>query len=158
MATLDAICDVLGVSAVTVGNLVKSGVVVKRAPGDYDGAQSCKNYIAHLRRRADAPSLVAARTRLAEERAAMAAIDRQMRTGEVIDVAHVEQVWTAIMSAVRTRALALPSKCAARVGMAKTTSEVAAILRAEVYDMLTELSQADVVTADEPAGSAPSLA
>jgi hypothetical protein len=34
-----------------------------------------------------------------------------------------------------------PAKCAARVGIAKTTVEVAAIVREEIHDALNELSR-----------------
>jgi hypothetical protein len=48
--------------------MVKAGIVVKRSPGDYDTAESCRRYIAHLRKDAETPSLTAARVKQAEER------------------------------------------------------------------------------------------
>lgn len=155
MATLDQICQLLGVSRAAVGDLVNSGIVVKLGPGEYNGPETCRRYIAHLKQRqADTPKLTAARVKLAEEKAKIAEMERRRLEGELVSAKQVRDAWITVISVCRTRLLAIPAKVAARVKMAGTIVEVAAIIRAEIYDALRELSTAEVVVGDDPPAAA----
>jgi hypothetical protein len=85
MANLAGMTHVFGVSKVAIGNMVKSGIVVKRGPDDYDAIGSCRRYIAHLRKAAEGPNLVAARVRLTEEKARMAELERARASAPALD-------------------------------------------------------------------------
>jgi phage terminase Nu1 subunit (DNA packaging protein) len=86
MANLEHVAYLLGVSEVTVGKLVKGGIVIKKAPGDYNAAESCRRYIAQQRPAAAAPNLTVARTRLTESKAATVELEQRRLEGELIEV------------------------------------------------------------------------
>jgi len=86
-------------------------------------------------------SLTRARARLASNKAAIAEMQRRKLEGELVPVDEVDRAWAGMIAMARARLLAIPAKCAARVGMCKTTAEVATILRQEVHEALNELSR-----------------
>ena len=92
------------------------------------------------------------RARLTAEKAKLAEMERLEREGKLVPVEQVEQVWGALSGVIRTRLLALPAKCAARLGMAKNAIEAQAILKAEVHELLKELA-GTVVRVDDSAST-----
>ena len=86
-------------------------------------------------------SLTKARARLASNKAAIAEMQRRKMEGELVPIDQVELAWASMIATARARLLAIPAKCASRVGMAGTTAEVAQILREEVHAALNELSR-----------------
>jgi phage terminase Nu1 subunit (DNA packaging protein) len=84
--------------------------------------------------------LTAARQQLVEHKAAMAALERAKLEGELIEVAEVRTWMLSAFSVTRTRLLALPAKCAAKLGMAATLTERHNILKTEIHALLTELA------------------
>jgi len=58
-----------------------------------------------------------------------------------VPIEAVRDEWAKMVHAARTRLLAIPAKCAARVGMATTTAEAPAILKEEIYDALNEFAR-----------------
>ena len=95
------------------------------------------------------------RARLTAEKARLAEIERLEREGALVTVEQVAETWGALTGVIRTRLLALPAKCAVRVGMARNAVEVQAILKAEIRELLTELS-ATTVRRNGDAAAAPS--
>jgi phage terminase Nu1 subunit (DNA packaging protein) len=84
--------------------------------------------------------LTAARQRLVENKAQIAELERRRLEDELIEVAEARVWMISAITVIRTRLLALPSKCAARLGMATTLAERHSILKAEIYAMLTDLA------------------
>jgi hypothetical protein len=82
--------------------------------------------------------------RLTAEKAKLAEMERLEREGRLLPADEVAQTWAAILGVIRTRLLALPAKCAVRVGMARNAVEVQAILKVELREVLTELSSTAV--------------
>jgi phage terminase Nu1 subunit (DNA packaging protein) len=140
------LADVRGISIQAISKLRQSGIVVRVEAGRYDHAESCKRYIASHRKQSEAPrprrghGLPRARPRL----------PTWSDAAELVEADQVEMCWSRIVSTVRTRLLAIPAKCAARVRMASTIVEVAAILREEIYAALRELSRTEVIVDDPP--------
>ncbi len=68
-----------------------------------------------------------------------------IRAGELLLKSEAEAAWTAVLAAIRARLLAWPTTLADGLGRAHDIGGVSALeqkLRDEVYDVLTELSQA----------------
>jgi phage terminase Nu1 subunit (DNA packaging protein) len=86
-------------------------------------------------------SLTAARARLTSDKARIVELQRKKLEGSLVPIDQVEALWAHQVAVARSRLLAIPAKCAARVGMEVTTAEVAEILREEVYRALDELSR-----------------
>jgi len=84
--------------------------------------------------------LTKARAKLASNKAQIIEMQRKRLEGELVAIADVDRAWAGMIATARSRLLAIPAKCAARVGMAGTTAEVAAILKEEVYAALNELA------------------
>ena len=61
----------------------------------------------------------------------------------LIPIERVEQSWSKLVSAFRSKILAMPSKLSPRVCAVKEIKEVEKILKAEVNEALTELSEFD---------------
>jgi len=85
-------------------------------------------------------SLTKAHAKLASNKARIIEMQRREMEGELVPIDEVDRAWAAMIATARARLLAIPAKCAARVGMCKTTAEVAAILQEEVYAALNELA------------------
>jgi len=151
-ATLNEIADIFGVSIQAIGRLHKADVVVKIAPGQYDVAESCKRYIALLRRRSDAPSLTEARASLAREKAALAKLQREEAEGRVAPVEQFSKIAEQMIVVARTKFLALPAKLASKFGMVTNAVELQAMAKTEVHEILHELAQLPVVV-DQRMGS-----
>lgn len=126
----------VGITRQAVGDHVRSGVLSRVAPARFDMADSVKRYCAHLREhaaRAGRPSeggdaLKRARTKLAEEQAALAAIKAEQARGELVSADAVAREWQTVLRDVRAAVLAVPS----RFGAASphlSASDVAALDR-----------------------------
>ena len=145
----------MGVLVRTVTDLARRGIVVRVAPGAYDGPASVRAYCAHLRETAarrggtsDGSSLTAERLRLVREQADREALRNAALRRELLPAAEVEATWAATLTGLRARLLALPSRAQQRLGHL-TAHDVAALDR-EVRGALTELGgDADP---SEPAG------
>lgn len=108
----------LGITRQAIGDHVRSGVLKRIAPARFDVADSVRRYCTHLRehaRRAGRPSeggdaLKAARTRLAEEQASLAAIKAAQARGELVSGDAVTREWQSVLRDVRAAVLAVPSR------------------------------------------------
>lgn len=143
IGSLPDVTRMLGNTKQAVTDLVRSGIVVKLGPGEYDVVESARRYIATIRQKTDVPDLTAARVRLTESKARIAEMDRQLRDGTMVSVETVWADWSSRILRCRARLLAMPAKLAARIRMAQTTVEVSGIIRAEVIAALEELGRAD---------------
>jgi phage terminase Nu1 subunit (DNA packaging protein) len=85
--------------------------------------------------------LTTERARLAKLRADAIAMKNAQMRGELLPFAEVLATNQAILSAVRARLLALPSRLAQPSALASDPAEVQELLRVAIYDVLTELSE-----------------
>jgi len=94
----------------------------------------------------------AERAKLTAEKARLAELERLERECALVPADQVAATWDGLAGVIRTKLLALPAKCAARVGMARNAVEVQAILKAEVHELLMELP-GTAVRVDDPAAT-----
>lgn len=96
-----------GVSRRRVEQLARDGVVVRIDRGKYDLVASVQNYMGHVlagESTANEPdSLVEARRQLLNEQARRERRQNELADGQIVLVAHVEQVWTAAEAALASQ-------------------------------------------------------
>lgn len=136
----------VGVTARQVRSLADRGHMVREGDDRYAVEASIRAYCAFLRaaaqaRGGDAASDAAVeRRRLARARAEYAETKNALMRGELVSAADVEAEWSAILRGVRAGLLAVPSRCAARLG--HLTARDLAEIDAEVRAILTTLGSA----------------
>lgn len=142
------LAQLLGVTVRTVTDLAGRGIVVRAdgATNRYLLAQSLPRYCAHLRDlatgrggEAAVVSATAQRARLAKAQADLAETKNAAMRGELVDAAEVEAEWSAILRGVRAGMLAVPSRCASRLG--HLTAHDVAEIDAEVRSVLMQLGE-----------------
>lgn len=75
--------------------------------------------------------------------ARLAKLEFEEKSGKLIDAEKIAEWWTRIISAAKTRVLAVPTKAAPLVLGCKTLAQVKEILEQQLYDALAELSASD---------------
>ena len=129
-------------------DLADKGIIKKIGRGRYALDQSITGYIAHLRsvasgRDGATESLTAARTRLAQAKAAQAEAQIKITSGELVRADDVEKRWSHNFALIRSRMMALPSRIAADLNLTRAD---AVRIDDIVRDTLTET--ADEIGAD----------
>lgn len=136
--------EFLGLSSRAIRSLADEGHVV-RAPekARYRLAESVRTYCAHIREIAagrggasGVSTLTAERARLAREQADAAAIKNAAARGEMIPASKAAAEWRGILTGVRARVLAIPSRV--RLALPHLTLAEVEIVEREVRDALTE--------------------
>lgn len=139
--TVAELADLLGLSTRTVKQLAAEGVFPRTSRGRYDLKAGVRNYTGRLRDgaalRGGDDATTAARRREAEARAAKLEVQARRMTGDLVEAAEVARRWTAILTDVRARMLAVPARVAARLGR-----EAHAVVEAEVRLALEGASDA----------------
>lgn len=137
------LADLLGVHERTIRDLAKDGFVVKVGRSAYDRDASIRKYITHLREvaagrggEAGVVTLTAERARLAREQADAAAIKNASARGELVPAAQVAATWRGILTGVRARFLAVPSRV--RTALPHLSRTEVDVIEREVRDALTE--------------------
>lgn len=85
------------------------------------------------------------RRRLMAAKADLAEIDAHERRGEVVEVAHVTEVWCDIVANFRARTLAIPHKAAPLVAVEEDTDACHGVIEGLVHEALEELSNVEVI-------------
>jgi phage terminase Nu1 subunit (DNA packaging protein) len=127
--------------------VAKAGHVVQVGRNRYDVAASVPRYCEHLRSlagarfgdAADVASGTAARARLATAQASLAETKARVLGGSLLEAEAVQREWSAILSGIRARLLAVPSRAAQRLPH-MTAHDVGEVDR-EIRDALTELGE-----------------
>lgn len=146
------LAQLLEITPRRIQQLTAQGIIPKSAHGRYTLESAVKGYIRFLRDRklpgdaspgdgTEADDFQKSRAKLYREKAEQEAMKRQKLAGELVPVDQIETVWRSVTMAVRSHLLAIPSKCAVRVGMCKNAVEAQALLRREVEEALLELSK-----------------
>jgi phage terminase Nu1 subunit (DNA packaging protein) len=88
---------------------------------------------------------------LSQERAKLAAaqcerveLDVATRKGQLVELSEVKEEWARMVMNCRGRLLALPTSLAPQIAVEGDVNACADMLKAAVYEALTELSQGDV--------------
>lgn len=138
-----------GVSERRVRQMASEGIIPAAAShGRYDQTLCVQGYVRHLKTRLDTAehgnaSLTAERQRLTSAKADMADMERKRLDGELVPISQITEGWLAAYSNVRTRILAIPDKLAPRIATVHSTIEAAHMLRAELYEALTEIATSE---------------
>jgi hypothetical protein len=119
-------------------------VIERRAAGLWDLDECRVAYLRHLRAiaagRNVSTDLTAARTRSAIAAAEIKGLQAAELRGELVHVDDIRRHDLSIALVIRARALAMPSRIAARWGMTMNAVEANELVRSEVFEMLSELS------------------
>lgn len=78
------------------------------------------------------------KARLAKEQADKHALENATRRGELLECSVVERTWSSIFTALRARALSLPTKVAAELATMKDANRIRDRLTDEVHQILAE--------------------
>lgn len=147
LTTLE-LADLFGVTDRTIRDLVVRGIIEKSPRGTFVLRDTVTRYTAHLRETAASRGGVAtagltdARERMAREKADQIALRNAEMRRELLPAAEVEEMWLGITRRLRSRMLAVPSRC--QQLLPHLTQTDAAAIDREVRDALTEIGQ------DEP--------
>lgn len=85
----------------------------------------------------------AERARLTHHQANMAAMDEKTKAGKLIPADVVANAWGGLVSAFRARTLGIPTKVAPKLIGLTSLAQIQALLKEEVYQALSELSNYD---------------
>jgi len=118
------VADWLGVSERSVREMADKGIVVRSGRGQYDLKSSVQAVLRHQREIAagrgganQVLDLTAERARLAKEQADGQAIKNAISHGELVPASAVREQWEDIIQTARAALMAVPSRCAERLGL-----------------------------------------
>jgi terminase small subunit / prophage DNA-packing protein len=132
----------LGITARTVTDHARTGVVIRLEPGVYDLLESVRSYCKHMRERMSSDELTQERIRQTREAADQLAIKNAKSKSELLSASAVEHEWAGILRDVRAGCLAIPTRVQQRLSNL-SAEDVAAIDR-EVRDVLKNLGGENV--------------
>ena len=155
MATQAECAEWLDLSERRFRELLDEGVIERADKGAYDLKTVVQQYVRNLREVAAGRGGAASQANKADEDARLARARADKAEMELAEarglLVPADQIGEALNSAVqimRTRVLAIPSKAAPRVG-AKDVAAAEQVIRAEVVEALSELSQVVVTAAKQ---------
>ena len=112
--TASELADHLGVSPRSVTELGRRGIAVRAGPGRWRLRESVRRYCDDLRQRGGGEAVrtttTVERGRLAKEQADSFALKNARLRGSLVEREAVEREWSAILTLVRSRVLAVPSR------------------------------------------------
>jgi len=85
------------------------------------------------------------KTRLTKAQADKTEVEAAVASGKVVAIDDVTEAWCNVISVVRTRLLAIPSRAAPLVAAASTPQETEKIVKTLLYEALTDLSEGDMI-------------
>jgi hypothetical protein len=134
--------EALLLTATHVRRLANDGILPRQSNGRFDVRAATHGYIRHLRR--GGAAYQEARAEYRRTKAEAAALALKLKSGELVPASEVAETWGALVTVLKTRLLAIPSRVAARWGMVRSTVEAAAMVREEICETLTILSKGTV--------------
>ena len=141
---LSTICKLLDLSERRIQQLAREGVIPKSERGRYELVPAVQGYIHYLRDRSldvGVVSIDIARQRKTAAEAEMAEMELAKARAEVVCIEDVAKQWDQILSGVRTRMLALPTKLAA-IATAETDQKIVKELITDgIHTALGELAR-----------------
>ena len=139
------LAKLLSVNERTITKLVDKKVLRRESRGTFDTVDAVAAYVAHREGVVAAEQGVGdygkARAQLYLERARAARIKREQLEGSLVKVADVVAFNVGIVTLVKNRLLGVPTKVAPRLVGLKNAAEAEALVRAEVYEALTEIAR-----------------
>ena len=139
-----AFAKAVGVSSSMVTKWIGAGMP-KRADGLLDAAV-CRAWLkANIQRRDEVggETFSGAKQRKESALASLRELELSVRQGKLIDAGDAKRVWGGHVMVVRNRLLALPGKLAPAVAASADAAVCQELIRAEIYEALTELSHSE---------------
>lgn len=166
------LCLVIGISDNSLTTAVRHGFIRAESRGLYPLGESIRGWLRYqksLRHGAragipadqegdDGPPKIAttatrrveAEMRLAEEKAALAELERRQKTGELVPVDMVTEAMFMLVAVAKARLRGMGAKLAPDLALAKSEKEIVAIIEPEVDDALSRLAGlSDQLAADD---------
>ena len=109
-------------------------------PGQDTSGTSSTEHGGH-KQRLDAGDFLQARTRREQAVAKLRELELREKRGELVQLKDVTRAWTGLVAAVRSRLLMMPANLATYVAAESNPAKCEDIMRSELYEALTELSQ-----------------
>ena len=146
MATILEVCSWCDISRTTFHDAVRRGVISRKPRGEHDVREVARALIKDRQATkgghgdlATKRKLSEARATLAREQTAALKLKNAVARREYVSLAGVRREVETVFATVRERLLSIPGKIAASCEM-RERSDVEAIVRDEVYEILDELS------------------
>lgn len=142
--------DWLGITADHTRKLARDGKLPRDPSGSFPLKAAVKAYCLTMREGARGrpladPGLAGEKERLTRENADKVALQNAKARGDLIPATAVRAAWLEVVTDLRARLLAVPSRVAARLGLDRPT---AAALDAETRAAMADLSTDEKVAAD----------
>lgn len=138
------ISEILGLSDRRIRQLEKEGALVKIGHGKFDLKASVQKYIEFIKEQAkkteEELNLTKEKTLLTRANRQKVELELQIMRGELHRSEDVRRVMNDMLTAFRARCLAIPSKAAPRLQAQTDVAVIQDIIKKEVYEALTELS------------------
>ena len=142
------IAKLLNLTERRVQQLAKEGIVVRDGKGKYDLVGSVRGYVKYLQDRALGKEIApidshAEKARLLRAQADKTELEVKALQKTLVPVMQVETTWMMMLAAFRSHMLSLPAKTAHLLAPIDDNAEIERILREQIYEGLTELSEYD---------------
>lgn len=140
---LGTISKLLDLSERRVQQLSREGIIPKAERGRYELVPAVQGYIRYLRDRSlevGVVSIDVARQRKTAAEAELAEIELAKARADVVGIEDVAKQWDTILTGVRTRLLAMPTKVAPMVAPETDQSLVKEVIEDAVHTALGELA------------------
>jgi len=148
--TADQLGEYLGLTGRRVRQLKTEGIVVGARNSHYDLKTSVKNYIEHLKEKVEGRTSDKIHNDIELEKLLHERIKKrksellvEQMEGKLHRAEDVGKVWGNMVVAIKARLQAIPIKTSPQLVDIDDINEVQAILKREIYDVLTELSDYD---------------
>lgn len=141
---LKKIASILDLSERRVQQLCAKDILPKTERGRYELEPVVKAYIHYLRDRSLGEGVVSledARKRKLNAEAELAEIQLAQARADVVSVEEVQSQWDSVLSSVRTRILAVPTKLAPRVSVETELATVKDIIEDGIFEALGEIAR-----------------
>ena len=145
---LSTIAKLLNLTERRVQQLAKEGIVVRDGKGKYDLVGSVRGYIKYLQDRSLGKDLAPIDSHIEKARLLRAQADKtemevKALQKSLLPVTQIKMSWMMMLSSFRTRMLSIPAKTAHLLAPIDDNAEIERILREQIYEGLTELSDYD---------------
>ncbi|MDP5277157.1 hypothetical protein [Chengkuizengella axinellae] len=140
------ICEILGLSARRIQQLANEGILIRVSHGKYDLPASIQSYISYIKEQEmeeaelDKTEEEAKWTKARREKTEL---ELQIMRGELHRSSDIQRVMNDMLGAFRARTLSIPSKAAPRIIGQTDLAVIQDVLKKEVHETLSELSEYD---------------
>jgi hypothetical protein len=131
---LSQLCEILGLSARRVGQLITEGIIPAPRSAKYDLAASCAGYIRFLKSVPKDRSIADARKRLIEERTAIATLQRKQLEGTLVEIDGLMKSVDVVFQACKSHLLSIPTALTPRLSGPANRAQDFKLLTDAIYE------------------------